>query len=723
MNVQPQSRICSVRYSGHVNMRPGTPYPLGATWDGLGVNFALYSRHAHKIELLFFSDPDAREASWTMTLPERTGPVWHGYLTGVYPGQLYGYRVHGPLEPQHGHRFNPNKVLLDPYAKALGRSLRWDNALFGYAIGDSGEDLSYNEDDSAPFAPLGMVVEDAFAWGDDRHPRVPWENTIIYEAHVKGISKLHPEVDPKLRGTYLGLASEPILEHLTSLGVTTIELLPVQTFTNDHYLVEKGLSNYWGYNPLNFFAPEPRYATRPEAAVDEFKIMVRALHNAGLEVFIDVVYNHTGEGNQMGPTLSYKGIDNVTYYKTKPDERRFYMDYTGTGNTLDATQSVVTRLITDSLRYWTQEMHIDGFRFDLASSLARGFDDIDMRSATLQAIEQDPVLSRVKLIAEPWDVGPNGYQVGGFPWNWSEWNGRYRDSIRSFWHGGEGLTAELATRVTGSSDLYAGGGRHPSASINFITAHDGFTLQDLVAYNSKHNDANLEGNRDGEDYNNSLNGGTEGKTDDAAVLKGRETRKRTFLATLLLSQGVPMLLGGDELSRTQGGNNNAYCQDNEISWFNWNLDEREKGFLNFVKDVIAFRQAHPIFQRRHFLTGHDVDGCRDITWVHPEGREMEQSDWHNPRLRALGMLLCGEASSELPQSGRRRKDESYLVLFHGKRPARFVLPDVPSHPGWLWQRLWATESGRVRRQRPLHAGSNLILPVGQISVLGGVEPE
>ncbi len=704
-------------------MRPGTPFPLGATWDGLGVNFALYSQHAHKVELLFFSGPDAREASQTVVLPERTGPVWHGYLTGVYPGQRYGYRVHGPFEPGNGHRFNPHKVLLDPYAKALGRSLRWDNALFGYAIGDPGEDLSYSEADSAPFAPLGMVVEDAFAWGDDRHPKVPWENTIIYEAHVKGVSKLHPDVAPHLRGTYLGLASEPILEHLTTLGVTTVELLPVQAFTNDHYLVEKGLSNYWGYNPLNYFAPEPTYATRPETAVHEFKAMVRALHNAGLEVIIDVVYNHTGEGNRMGPTLSYKGVDNLSYYKTNPDDRRFYMDYTGTGNTLDATQSAVTRLITDSLRYWVEEMHVDGFRFDLASSLARGLDDIDMRAVTLQAIEQDPVLSQVKLIAEPWDVGPNGYQVGGFPWNWSEWNGRYRDTVRSFWHGGEGLTAELATRVTGSSDLYAQGGRHPSASINFITAHDGFTLQDLVAYNGKHNDANGEGNRDGEDHNNSFNGGVEGETDDAAVLKGRETRKRTFLATLMLSQGVPMLLGGDELSRTQGGNNNAYCQDNPISWFNWDLNEREQGFLNFTRDLIAFRQAHPIFRRRGFLTGREVDGCRDVTWLHPDGREMNQGDWYNPRLRALGMLLCGEASSELARSGQqRRSDESYLVLFHGKRPVRFILPDVPSHSGWLWQRLWATEPGRTRRTRPLYAGSSLVLQPGQRSVLRGVEP-
>ncbi|ADI15174.1 glycogen debranching protein GlgX [Truepera radiovictrix] len=705
-----------------MELRPGHPFPLGASWDGLGVNFALYSQHATHVELLLFDSPEAEAPSQTIALPERTGPVWHGYFIGIYPGQLYAYRVHGPFEPHHGHRFNPHKVLLDPYAKALGREPRWHSALFAYRLGDPQADLSFNDEDSAPYAPLGRVVEDAFEWGDDRHPNIPWEETIIYETHVKGISKLHPEVDEHLRGTYLGLASAPILEHLTSLGVTTIELLPVQAFTNDQYLVDKGLSNYWGYNPLAYFAPHPGYATRPEAAVQEFKMMVRALHKAGLEVLIDVVYNHTGEGNRMGPTLSFKGIDNVSYYKTKPDERRYYMDYTGTGNTLDATQPAVVRLITDSLRYWVQEMHVDGFRFDLATSLARGFDDVNMHATMMQAIEQDPVLSKVKLIAEPWDVGPNGYQVGGFPWNWSEWNGRYRDTVRAFWHGGEGLTAELATRVTGSSDLYAHRGRRPFASVNFITAHDGFTLQDLVSYNHKHNEANGENNRDGEDHNSSYNGGAEGPTDDPAVLKNRETRKRTFLATLLLSQGVPMILGGDELSRTQGGNNNAYCQDNPISWFDWELDEREEGFLNFVKDLIAFRKAHPIFQRRHFLTGREVNGCRDVTWIHPEGREMHEGDWHNPKLRALGMLLCGEASSELPQTGQGAPDESYLVLFHGKRPARFVLPDVPGHPGWLWERLWATEPGRARRLRPLHAGSSLILPTGQISVLRGVEP-
>ena len=706
-----------------MNLRPGTPYPLGATWDGLGVNFALYTQHAAKVELLFFDGPDSKTASMTLALPERTGPVWHGYVTGVYPGQLYGYRVHGPFDPGNGHRFNSGKVLLDPYAKAIGRTLEWDDALFGYKFGDAAGDASYNDVDSGPYAPLGRIVDDAFAWGDDRHPRVPWENTIIYEAHVKGMTKLHPGVDPHLRGTYLGLASEPVIEHLVSLGVTTVELLPVQHFTNDNYLVEKGLSNYWGYNPLNYFAPEPKYATRPERAVDEFKMMVRALHHAGLEVLIDVVYNHTGEGNQMGPTLSYRGIDNASYYKINPEDRRYYMDYTGTGNTLDAVQPVVTRLITDSLRYWVEEMHVDGFRFDLASSLARGLDDINMRSQVLQVIEQDPVLSKVKLIAEPWDVGPNGYQVGGFPWNWSEWNGRYRDIVRSFWHGGEGLSAELVTRVTGSSDLYAHDGRHPSASINFITAHDGFTLQDLVSYNEKHNDANGEGNRDGEDHNSSYNGGVEGETDDANVLRDRETRKRTFLATLFLSQGVPMLLGGDELSRTQGGSNNAYCQDNEISWVNWDLDEREEGFLRFTRDLIAFRKAHPIFRRRHFLTGRGDEGCRDVTWIHREGREMNAGDWHDPRLRAFGMLLCGEASSELSYAtGAPRHDESYLVLFHGKRPTRFVLPDVPAHSGWTWERLWATEPGRARRVRSLYAGSSLVLPAGQISVLRGVEP-
>ncbi len=707
-----------------MTLRPGNPYPLGATWDGLGVNFALASQHAERVELLFFDAPNASAPSQVLELPERTGPIWHGYLTGIYPGQLYGYRVYGPQDPQRGMRFNAKKVLLDPYAKALGRSLTWNDALFGYKIGDPNEDLSISDADSAPYAPLGMIVEDAFEWGDDRRPNIPWETTIIYETHVKGISKRHPDVDQHIQGTYLGLASAPILDHLTTLGITTVELLPVQSFTNDHYLVEKGLSNYWGYNPLNYFAPEPRYATRPEAAVHEFKMMVRALHAAGLEVIIDVVYNHTGEGNRMGPTLSYRGIDNLNYYKTKPDDARYYMDYTGTGNTLDATNPVVARLITDSLRYWVEVMHVDGFRFDLASSLARGFDDINMRSAVLSAIEQDPVLSQVKLIAEPWDVGPNGYQVGGFPWNWSEWNGRYRDTVRSYWHGGEGLTAELATRVTGSSDLYAHNGRRPFASINFITAHDGFTLQDLVSYNSKHNEANREDNRDGEDHNSSNNGGVEGETEDENVLKNRETRKRSFLATLLLSQGIPMLLGGDELSRTQGGNNNAYCQDNEISWFDWNLGEREADFLAFVRELIAFRKANPVFHRRSFLTGAGEGECRDVTWLHPEGREMAQGDWHDPKLRALGMLLCGQASSELAHSAQEdAPDESYLLLFHGRRPSRFTLPEVPGQPGWLWQRYYATEPGRTQRLRPLGPGSGLILQPGQLSVLLGVPPQ
>ena len=703
-------------------LRPGHPYPLGATWNGLGVNFALSSQHAERVELLLFDHPNDTEEASCVTLPERTGPVWHGFLPGLRPGQLYGYRVHGPYDPENGHRFNPNKVLLDPYAKALGRSLEWDDALFGYEVGSDEEDLSMSSADSAPYAPLGMVVEDAFAWGDHRRPNVPWEETIFYEAHVKGISKLHPDVPEAFRGTYLGLASEPIIEHLTSLGVTSVELLPCQAFTNDRYLVEQGLSNYWGYNPLNYFAPEPSYACDPKMAVREFKMMVRALHDAGLEVIMDVVYNHTGEGNHLGPTLSYKGIDNFSYYKMNPDSSRFYMDYTGTGNTLDAGHPQVVRLITDSLRYWVEEMQVDGFRFDLATTLARERHDVEMRSICMQAFEQDPVLAKTKLVAEPWDIGPYGYQVGGYPWYWAEWNGRYRDTVRGYWHGGgdAGSTPELATRTTGSSDLYAHNGRRPYHSVNFITAHDGFTLQDLVSYDQKHNEANGEDNRDGEDHNLSYNGGEEGPSENENVLRDRETRKRTFLATLMLSQGTPMLLGGDELSRTKGGNNNTYCQDNELNWYDWDLDEREENFLSFVKDLIAFRKAHPVFHRRHFLTGRAEEGCRDVSWWHSDGREMADNDWNDPKLKGLGMLLCGEASSELVRGGTP-EHETFLMLFHGKQASRFVLPEPPNEPSWLWEEVWATEARR-RRTRYLNAGSRIVLPARQLSVLKAVPP-
>lgn len=695
---------------------PGKPFPLGATWDGMGVNFALYSEHATQVELALFDDVSDHAPSQQIALPERTGPVWHGYLPRVRPGQLYGYRVHGPFDPAQGHRFNRHKLLLDPYAKALGRPLAWHDSLFAYELDSKRKDLSFDSRDSAPYAPLGAVVEDRFEWGDDRHPDTPWEETIIYEAHVKGISQQHPEVAEKLRGSYLGLASEPILEHLKSLGVTAVQLLPVQAFVNDHRLYTQGLTNYWGYNPLAYFAPEPAYSSNGSVgAVRDFKMMVRALHAAGLEVIIDVVYNHTGEGSELGPTLSYRGIDNASYYKTVPDDPRYYMDYTGTGNTLDPGNGYVLQLITDSLRYWVTEMHVDGFRFDLASALARELFDVNMLSAFFKVMQQDPVLSRVKKIAEPWDVGPGGYQVGNFPWYWTEWNGRYRDAVRAYWRGDEGLTGELATRVTGSSDLYATNARNPYASINFITAHDGFTLEDLVSYEHKHNEANLEDNRDGHDHNLSTNCGEEGSSDDPLVNGRREVLKRNLLVTLFLSQGVPMLLGGDELSRTQLGNNNAYCQDNPISWYDWQLDERKERFLLFVKQLIAFRKAHPIFRQRNFLKGEGENGCKDVSWWHPEGREMCSEDWQGHQ-KGLGMLLCGTALTPYNAKGEPQQDLTFLVLFHGAKGGNFVLPAPPDAP--LWHRLWSSGSDLKldTRVRELEPATKLTLRPGRMSI-------
>jgi len=660
-----------------LHIRPGKPYPRGATWDGIGVNFALHSAHAEKVELLLFRSAEDTAPDVTFELPERTGPIWHGYVVNVRPGQLYGYRVHGPYEPENGHRFNPNKVLLDPYAKAIGRPLRWDDSLFGYDVeADEDKDLTFSETDSAPYAPLGAVVEETFAWGNDQSPGIPWEDTIIYETHVKGMTKRHPDVPESQRGTYLGMASEPVIDHLKDLGVTTIQLLPVHAKLHRRGLLEKGLREYWGYNTLGYFAPEPEYASGDGvSAVRDFKMMVRALHNAGLEVIIDVVYNHTCEGNHLGPTLSWRGIDNRTYYKHTPDNERYYMDYTGTGNTLDPGDSYVLQMIMDSLRYWVTEMHVDGFRFDLASALARELYDVDMLGSFFKVVQQDPVLSQVKLIAEPWDVGPGGYQVGSFPWQWAEWNGRYRDAIRRFWRGDRGLAGEVATRVAGSSDLYERSGRRPFASINFVTAHDGFTLQDLVSYEQKHNEENKEGNEDGHDNNHSTNCGVEGPTSDPAVIECRERRKRSLVATLMLSQGVPMILGGDELSHTRHGNNNPYCQDNEITWYDWDLDEREEAFLDFVKKLTTFRKEHPSFRRRHFLDpAQEEDGTGDVLWWHPNGRRMTQDDWHDD-LRAFGYLLRGLSLKPDPK-GKPRRDDSFLVLMNqGDAPVEFTLPE------------------------------------------------
>ncbi len=573
---------------------PGSPHPLGATWDGVGVNFAIFSEHATRVELCLFDSPDAEMESVTIPLPEQTDMVWHGYLPDIHPGQLYGYRVHGPYAPQHGHRFNPRKLVLDPYAKAIGRATRWSDVLFGFRIG-APDAPSPDDRDSAPCAPLGAVNDDAFTWGNDAPLKTPWHETLIYELHVRGYTQLHPHVPEHLRGKYLGLASEPALRHLTSLGVTAVEMMPVHHHNDEWHLVQAGLGNYWGYNTLSYFAPDVRYATSPLPleAVREFKVMVRALHAAGLEVILDVVYNHTAEGNHLGPTLSLRGIDNSSYYRLLPENRRYYQDFTGTGNTLNVRSPRVLQLIMDSLRYWVLEMHVDGFRFDLASALARELHAVDRLGAFFDIIHQDPVLSQVKLIAEPWDLGEGGYQVGNFPPKWTEWNGKYRDSVRRFWRGDRGAVSELATRLAGSSDLYEQSGRRPYASINFVTAHDGFTLADLVSYDHKHNEANGENNQDGENHNLSWNCGVEGPTDDRRILDLRDRQRRNLMATLMLSLGVPMISGGDEIGRTQRGNNNAYCQDNEASWTHWDLSASNRDFLLFVRRLIQIRREQP----------------------------------------------------------------------------------------------------------------------------------
>jgi glycogen operon protein len=665
---------------------PGRPYPLGVTWDGAGVNFALFSEHATKVELcLFESIDDARETT-RIVLPEQTDQVWHGYLPDVLPGQLYGYRVHGPYDPKNGHRFNPNKVVLDPYAVALGRDLKWDDSLFGYKVGDPGADLSFDDRDDAAFSPLASVLDTAFTWGDDRPPRTPWHKTLIYEMHVKGFSMRHPEVPEKLRGSYAGVASDAAVRHLLDLGVTAVELMPVHHHLDDRHLQEKGLSNYWGYNTLGFFAPDLRYASRhsPRKAVQEFKMMVRALHAAGIEVILDVVYNHTAEGNQLGPTLSWRGVDNASYYRLAPD-KRYYTDFTGCGNTLNMQHPRVLQLIMDSLRYWVTEMHVDGFRFDLASTLARELYEVDRLGAFFDIIAQDPVLAQVKLIAEPWDVGPGGYQVGNFPAGWTEWNGKYRDNVRRFWKGDGGLLSEFATRLAGSSDLYAANGRAPYASINFVTCHDGFTLQDLVSYSNKHNEANGENNNDGANDNNSWNCGAEGPTDDPQVNALRARQKRNLVATLLLSQGVPMLLAGDELGHTQNGNNNAYCQDNELTWLNWELDEGQREFLEFVKHAVRIWAEQPVLQRRHFFLGRKIRGSdiKDISWLEPSGKEMPDAAWDAGFVKCLGMRLAGDLIGETDERGDRVVGDTLLVLLNAHHePIPFTLPATREAHAW-----------------------------------------
>jgi len=664
---------------------PGNPYPLGATWDGRGVNFALFSENATQVELCIFNSIEDKKEAHRIKMMEQTNRVWHVYLPEARPGWIYGYRVDGPYDPSQGHRFNPSKVLVDPYAKAIARRIHWDESMFGYKTGDPKEDLTRDDRDNAPFAPLCSVVDPAFTWGNDRPPKTPWHETIIYETHVRGLTMKHPDVPPELRGTYAGLASEPIIQHLTQLGITAVELLPVHHYVNDHYLVKQGLSNYWGYNSLAFLAPVNRYGSGTMEVADEFKMMVRTLHTAGIEVILDVVYNHTAEGNHLGPTLSLRGIDNASYYRLVNDNSRFYMDYTGCGNTLNMTTPQVIQLIMDSLRYWVLEMHVDGFRFDLASTLARELHEVDRLGAFFDIIQQDPIISQVKLIAEPWDLGEGGYQVGNFPVLWTEWNGKYRDAVRSFWKGDGRQVAEMATRLSGSSDLYGGSGRKPHASINFITAHDGFTLHDLVSYNHKHNEANGEENRDGTDDNVSWNCGTEGPTDDPEIKALREKQKRNLMATLLFSQGAPMISGGDEIGRTQQGNNNAYCQDNEISWYQWELTKEQKDFFQFTKKVIQFLKANPVLRRRKFFQGRHIRGSeiKDISWFGPTGREMNDEEWNAGFVRCLGMRLAGDAMGEVDKKGNPIFGETLLILLNAHHESiPFVLPAHKKGTRW-----------------------------------------
>jgi isoamylase len=667
-------------------MIPGKPYPLGATWDGEGVNFAIYSETAEKVELCLFYDRNSESQRECITLGEVTGHVWHIYLPGIGPGQLYGYRAHGPYKPEEGLRFNPAKLLIDPYAKAICGRVNWEAPVFGYQVGNKDADVSRDDRDDAWGKPKCVVIDPSFDWEGDQLPHIPWNDTIIYEVQVKGFTARHPGVPMEKRGTYAGLVSEPAIEYIKSLGITSVELLPVHDFLDDKYLVDRGLRNYWGYNTTNFFSPTALYSSSRDTGgqVIEFKQMVKGLHREGIEVILDVVYNHTSEGNELGPTLSFRGIDNPTYYRLVEGDKRHYMDYTGTGNSPNVHHPEVLELIMDSLRYWVQEMHVDGFRFDLAATLARELHDVDRLSAFFDIIHQDPVISQVKLIAEPWDVGEGGYQVGNFPVLWTEWNGKYRDAIRRFWRGDEGQVGEFAYRFSGSSDLYERSGRRPYASINFITAHDGFTLHDLVSYNEKHNEANGENNKDGTNENLSWNCGAEGPTNDTNIIELRERQKRNFLATLLLSEGVPMLCGGDEISRSQKGNNNAYCQDNDVSWYDWKLDENRERLLAFVKLLIHLRSEHPGLRRRKFFQGRPIRGTnvKDIIWLRPDGHEMSDEDWNASWIPCIGVFLAGEIPDEVDNKGNPVVDNSLIILLNSHHdPIQFKLPELKAE----WQ--------------------------------------
>jgi glycogen operon protein len=701
---------------------PGKPYPLGATWDGEGVNFALFSENATAVELCLFDGPEAGKESHRIRLEEQTDQVWHVYIPGLWPGQHYGYRVHGPYKPTAGHRFNPHKLLIDPYAKSIAGTIEWSDAMFGYRIGDRKADLSFDTRDNASNIPKCVVIDQAFTWGGDQQLKTSWDRTIIYEVHVKGLTAQHPDVPEHMRGTYAALTTPAVIDHLLDLGVTAVELLPIHHFVRDKHLADRKLMNYWGYNTIGFFSPDIRYAVSPVRGrhVREFKTMVKTLHSAGIEVILDVVYNHTAEGNHLGPTLSFRGVDNASYYRLVEEDKRYYMDYTGCGNTLNVTHPRTLQLIMDSLRYWVTEMHVDGFRFDLASALARELHAVDRLSAFFDILHQDPILSQVKLIAEPWDVGEGGYQVGNFPVGWAEWNGKYRDTIRRYVKGDGGQVAEVAYRLTGSSDLYSMSGRRPYASVNFVTAHDGFTLHDLVSYNKKHNEANGEQNRDGTDDNLSWNCGTEGPTDDPRVLELRERQKRNFLTILFFSQGVPMLYGGDEIGRTQKGNNNAYCQDNEISWFDWKLDRAQRHLLEFTRRLIAFRKKHPVLRRRRFFQGGRLRGSevKDLSWFRPDGREMTDEDWTTGYAKSLALRLAGDAISERDEKGRPITDDTLLILLNAHHePLAFTLPAHKRSVRWQPVLDTAVSAGREKPVTIFRGGERYKLEARSIAVL------
>jgi isoamylase len=690
---------------GEIEIWPGKSYPLGAHWDGKGVNFAIFAENAEKVELCLFKKENGQKETHRIKLPEYTNLVWHGYVPKLKPGQLYGYRVHGRYDPNSGHRFNTSKLLLDPYARAIAGTYNWKDAIFGYQIGHPAHDLSINEEDSAPYVPKSVVVDTSYDWEGDEPMRTPFRRTVIYETHVKGFTCQHTEVPEELRGTYAGMSCPPVLKYLNNLGVTAVELMPVHHFVNDRHLIDRGLSNYWGYNSIGFFAPHAPYSSSGILGeqVREFKDMVKAFHKAGIEVILDVVYNHTAEGTQLGPTLCFRGIDNAAYYRLLEGQSRYYMDYTGTGNTLNMMQPNVLKLIMDSLRYWIEEMHVDGFRFDLASALARELHDVDRLSAFFDIIHQDPVISQVKLIAEPWDVGEGGYQVGRFPPGWAEWNGRYRDTVRDYWRGAGGKLAEFASRLMGSSDLYESSGRRPTASINFVTAHDGFTLNDLVSYNHKRNDANLEGNRDGENHNRSWNCGVEGPTDLPDVNQLRNRQKRNFLATLFLSQGVPMMLGGDEIGRTQRGNNNAYCHDNEISWYDW--ENADQDLLKFTRQIIAFQDRHRVFRQSKWFRGENERGRQptDVGWFRPDGEQMTEEQWNEDFARSMAVYYNGQGIRSTDERGQRVTDDTFYLIFNAHHePIDFQLPRGTWSENWVkvldTQESIIDEKGINRRQ-------------------------